>query len=145
MILALLKEMLEKKIKPDSFTITSAVKGLSKQGNVEEALALLNTVTGGSVHAYGTVLLSCAKTHQWEKAMKILEDLKGSKNVVPDQRCYTYAMLACGSCGKWGASLRIFEEIIGKGWVPSMYSRNAAMEACGEAGKWEIVLEMLDN
>ncbi|OMO72813.1 hypothetical protein CCACVL1_17580 [Corchorus capsularis] len=130
--------MVERGIKPDTFSYTILIDGFSKQGNVEKAVGFLkNMLKGGvlpNVVTYTAIISGFGKKGKLEEAFTLFKEVK---NIGIEVDEFMYATLIHGACVKrdFDCVFHLLDEMENKGIKPSIVTYNIVINGLCKVGR----------
>lgn len=148
----LLNEMLDQGLKPDKYTITSLVKVVVEDGDIDTALNLLSDMKKAGIKAdavgYNTVIRSLCDKSQWFEAKTLVADME-SRGIKPDSKTYGLLMNGLLKLNKPGPCLTLFESACSDQTTAALMENvqlyTTAITAAATLGDYERALELVSR
>jgi len=142
--LEIFDRMVEVGVRPNSFTLTSALAACGRIGALEHAVWIHEYVCRNGFHtnvAIGTALVDMySKCGKIENASQVFDGMKDR-----DISAWTAMIMGWAVHGRWQEALRCFEDMKRSLVEPDEGVFLAAMTACLHSGKVELGLKIFDS
>mmetsp|Transcript_89701 Transcript_89701/g.158755 ORF Transcript_89701/g.158755 Transcript_89701/m.158755 type:complete len:655 (-) Transcript_89701:148-2112(-) len=96
-----------------------------------------------SAWQYSTVLNAYARSHQWQKALDVIREMKSRRHgPQPESHCYAAAMRACLGAGQFSNVLDLYREMVKEEMPRTAYTLVPVFNSCaqiartGQRGMW---------
>jgi len=109
--------MQERNLPPSNFTLTTLIKRYGREGNLDKAFELVDTIPARynfkvNVHVMTCLISASVVNRKIEKALDVFERMKQS-GPAPDSKTYEKLVVGCIRCGDYSMACRIVEEAYG--------------------------------
>lgn len=149
--LGYLKELRETGEAIDCDCYVTVINMLSRSGNWQATLKLLNEVTENPNKCSPNMFaeLSHSAMHalqngmQWERTLNLFEDMRSRK--LATTQTYTIALTACEKGFQWRQCLQYLDDMEVEGVRRDSYVYGAAMSCMEKAGLVDIVFKLMDQ
>jgi len=149
---ALLKEMMDAGLKPDKYTITSLVKSVVEDEDIDTARNLLSDMKKagikGDVVGYNIVIRALCDKSQWFEAKQIVAEME-ARGISPDGKTYGLLMNGLLRLNKPGPCLTLFESACADQRTAVLTENvqlyTTAITAAATIGDYERALELVSR
>ena len=102
------------------------ISAWSRAGEHSRAVGCLQEMTDAGVAPnainFNAAMSACVKGEEWDKALYLLQQMRGTPGVEPDVISLSVAILACKGSGRWEQALELLDEICKVGETPDVRS-----------------------
>lgn len=139
-------KMIESGVNPGVQSFTMLIDGLSKAGDIEQAVKVFKAMKAvPNVVTYTTLVNGLAKAGRLEEACEIFIEMK-EKGCSPDAIAYNTLIDGLGKAGEADMACGLFKEMKDKGLVPNLCTYNIMIAVLGKAGRqteaWQLFHDM---
>ena len=146
----LLSELMDAGFKPDKFTITSLLKAVVDDGDIDTAINLLSDMKKAGIKTdvvgYNTVIGALCEKSQWFEAKSLVGDME-LRGIKPDSKTYGLLMNGLLKLNKPGPCLTLFESACSDQTTAALMENvqlyTTAITAAGTLGDYERALELV--
>ncbi|OLQ01364.1 Pentatricopeptide repeat-containing protein, chloroplastic [Symbiodinium microadriaticum] len=144
LVLRLLGGMLWAGVMPNEFTLNAVVSSCTK-GRWPRALALPSWLPELPVDrvGYNAQIRICEEVQRWQLSFYFLGTMRHALRLQIDKLCWSCAMSACDSSGRWQAVLALMTEARKQRCLGDAVAYGIAIRACCTGWLWQQALKML--
>ncbi|KAL0685658.1 hypothetical protein Bca4012_052506 [Brassica carinata] len=135
--------------KPDEYTWNALLTALYKANRYEDVLQLFDMVRREGLcclnlngYLYNRALMSCQKLGWWEKAVKLLYEMEGSRLEVSTSS-YNLVISACEKSRQCKVALRVYEHMVGRECRADTFTYLSLVRSCVWGSLWDEAKDIL--
>lgn len=110
----------------------------------QQAVDTLKLIPDVTVKEYSIALAALRRLGQWEKAIKLLEEM-WTRGVRPNVVSYTTVISACERGAQWEYALKLLKEMRERGIKPDLKAYSASISVCASSRRWEQAWSLLHD
>jgi len=137
-------------VEPDMITVSTLIKGYCSAGNIDQAIALFETMKSEKKHVpdevmYNSLLNGCARHQRISEALWLVDDMKAN-GVVPSN--YTLSMLVklLGRCKRLSQAFNIVDSVSKEhGFKANIQVYTCLIQACFQNRQPQKAVDLLDR
>jgi len=139
-------EMVAAKLKFSMVTFNTLIDACSRSGELGRIPALLKdmdaqNITMGLV-TYGAILKGYCQTNRLDAAFELVEDMKKTTKLEPDEIMYNTLLDGCARQGLYERGMGVFESMKKTGVRPSNFTLSVLVKLCNRGKKLEKAFEI---
>lgn len=139
-------EMVAQKVQFSMATYNTLIDACSRAGDLDRVPSLLQDVNKQGLKlgivTYGALLKGCCSQNQVEEAFEMVEEMRRSTDLVPDEVMYNTLLDGCARRGLFDRGIQVLEDMRASKVAPSNFTLSVLVKMANRGNKLDKAFEL---